>query len=240
MRRDHRPYWMRQVFAGVEAAYARRFLLPHFDAAGRGPAVSRPWHVNLFGPNITMGDHVELRATAEAPIRLTTWQHAEGTGAIHLGHCSLIGPGCRLMAAERITLGQGVMLAPHVVISDADWHDQYDRTQAPGRRGAVVLEEDAWIGDGALIGKGVHIGARSIVGARAVVTRDVPPDTIVAGNPAQVVRSLDPDCMVTGRRTLYADPAAHEARFDALYRLVLNGNSTWGWLRQRLFPNREV
>jgi acetyltransferase-like isoleucine patch superfamily enzyme len=54
----------------------------------------------------------------------------------------------------------------------------------------VMIGDDVWIGRHATILKGVTIGDRSIVGAGAVVTRSVPPDVVVAGNPARVVRSL--------------------------------------------------
>jgi acetyltransferase-like isoleucine patch superfamily enzyme len=51
----------------------------------------------------------------------------------------------------------------------------------------VVIEDDVWIGIGALVLKGVRIGTGSRVGAGAVVTSDVPPGTMVAGNPARIV-----------------------------------------------------
>jgi len=59
-------------------------------------------------------------------------------------------------------------------------------------RGArpVVIEDEVWIGYGALILPGVTVGTQSVIGAGAVVTKDVPPRTIVAGNPARVLRSL--------------------------------------------------
>jgi len=57
----------------------------------------------------------------------------------------------------------------------------------------VRIEDDAWIGAGAFVLSGVTVGACAIVAAGAVVTRDVPPYTIVAGNPAVVVRELSPD-----------------------------------------------
>ena len=55
---------------------------------------------------------------------------------------------------------------------------------------AEIAWHDVWIGAGAVVLKGVTIGDRAVVGAHAVVTKDVPPDTVVAGNPARVVKDL--------------------------------------------------
>ena len=54
----------------------------------------------------------------------------------------------------------------------------------------VSIEDDAWIAAGAIILKGITIGRGAIVGAGAVVTRSVPPMSVVAGNPAKVIREL--------------------------------------------------
>jgi maltose O-acetyltransferase len=54
----------------------------------------------------------------------------------------------------------------------------------------VIIGDDVWIGHGAVILKGVTIGDRAVIGAGAVVTRGVPADTVVAGNPARVVKRL--------------------------------------------------
>lgn len=54
----------------------------------------------------------------------------------------------------------------------------------------IVVNDDVLIGANSIILKGVHIGARSVVGAGSVVTKDVPSDCIVAGNPAKVIKGL--------------------------------------------------
>ncbi|GIS36486.1 MAG: hypothetical protein Ct9H90mP7_4940 [Candidatus Neomarinimicrobiota bacterium] len=55
----------------------------------------------------------------------------------------------------------------------------------------IKLEENVWVGDRAVICKGVTIGKNSIVGAGAIVTKDVPPNVVVPGNPAKIVKELD-------------------------------------------------
>jgi acetyltransferase-like isoleucine patch superfamily enzyme len=62
----------------------------------------------------------------------------------------------------------------------------------------IVLESNVWVGFDACVLPGVTIGCGSVVGARSVVTQDVPPYTIVAGNPARAIRGLDPSDRVPG------------------------------------------
>lgn len=69
--------------------------------------------------------------------------------------------------------------------TDADWNLQ-----------STHVHKGASIGTGSVILGGVTIGARAIVGAGSVVTRDVAPDTIVAGNPARIIRTTTPDTAV--------------------------------------------
>ncbi|MEZ5288405.1 MAG: DapH/DapD/GlmU-related protein [Vicinamibacterales bacterium] len=68
----------------------------------------------------------------------------------------------------------------------------------PGRRRAavvakpIVLERNVWIGAGAIVIGGVTVGENAVIAAGAVVTRDVPPNVLVGGNPARVIRALEP------------------------------------------------
>ena len=54
----------------------------------------------------------------------------------------------------------------------------------------ITIEDDEWLGGSVVICPGVTIGVRSVVGAGSVVTKDVPPDVVVAGNPARIVKEL--------------------------------------------------
>jgi len=94
---------------------------------------------------------------------------------------------------EPIVLGNRVSLAPRVTLVTSS-HPNHSRigAVAPVARGGITIEDDAWIGAGAVILPGVRIGRGAVVGALSVVTGDVAPLTVVAGQPARPVRELQP------------------------------------------------
>ena len=101
-----------------------------------------------------------------------------------------------------------------------------------------LLADNVWIGDGAIICKGVEIGANTIVGAGAVVTKSLPANVIAAGNPAKVVRELDPHAPMRRRCDLLSQPElAHD--LDLLEQMLRKDNSWWDWLRANVAPNRD-
>jgi len=112
-----------------------------------------------------------------------------GADNISIGRNVFIMDGILLMGSGGITIEDNAQLAANVQILSNN-HDLRDReviTLAP-----VLIGRGAWIGAGATILPGVTIGENAVVGAGSVVTRDVPPNTIVAGNPAKHLRSFDP------------------------------------------------
>lgn len=148
-------------------------------------------------PGLVLGDRV----------RVHTWTRfsLEASGLLEVGADSLLVGGL-FMGAERITVGEGVVVSYGVTVADCDFHphdpvlrrrdavahspygDPADRpafTTAP-----VTVDDGAWIGIGALVLKGVTVGAGARVGPGAVVTGDVEPGGAVAGNPA---RPVDPE-----------------------------------------------
>jgi acetyltransferase-like isoleucine patch superfamily enzyme len=56
----------------------------------------------------------------------------------------------------------------------------------------IIIEDGVWIGFGAIILPGVRIGYKSIIGAGAIVSKDIPPNSIAAGNPCKIIREYDP------------------------------------------------
>ena len=237
MQKDHRPYFIKKAYLGFQNFHARRFLRPQFESLGRGFTFIKPWHVEIFGPNIVMGEYATVIATPDRKVRLCAWPNKAGGGMIEIGDYCLICPGVRISSASEVRVGGNCMLANGVYITDADWHGVYDRISM-GATSPVRIKENVWIGDSAIICKGVTIGKNSIIGAGAVVVKDVPPNVVAAGNPAGTVKNLDPDARIATRSQWFSDPARLFRDFDHLDREMLRENTIWGWLRSLLFPAR--
>ena len=128
----------------------------------------------------------------------------EKEGAIiEIGRNTFLG-GCVLSCAEKIKIGENVFIAWNVTIFDHNSHSlNYNvrRNDLPNLFNKkitwedvlispTIIEEDVWIGVNAIILKGITIGKGAIVAAGAVVTKNVPSYTLVAGNPAKIVKKL--------------------------------------------------
>jgi len=236
MRDDLRPYWLKKTYLKFRHWYTDYFLRPQCVEMGPYDAVMKPWYVHISGPNIKIGRCFTAIGEPMHRVELGVWGREPGKGAITIGDGVLLSPGTRLSACDSITIGNGVMMANGTYITDSDWHTIYDRTQRSEKQTPVVVEDNVWLGDHATVLKGVTIGQNSVVAARAVVTRDVPANVIVAGNPAQVVKELDPEREMTTRLDYFADPAGLAQFFDQVDRQVLAGNSFWRWLFSVVYP----
>lgn len=236
MRRDHRPYLVKGLHRRLELAYTNYFLRPQFDSLGEHPVFMQPWHIRVHGARIHLGNQVHIVAARDRHVRLCVWQFDTHHGAITVGDFALICPGVRVDSASSIQIGANCMIASGAYLSDADWHDLYDRTRPIGTTAPIVLEDNVWIGDGAVICKGVTIGHNSIVGAGSVVAGDVPSNVVVAGNPARILKQLDPFGPHRRRQDLLADHAELTTQLDRVERYLLKENSLFGWLRSIVNP----
>ena len=117
-----------------------------------------------------------------------------GAGLI-VGDNSNIGPGAYIGCTGLITIGNNVMMSPGVSIY-AENHNFSDSTLPMKEQGVTVsfvtIEDDCWIAANSVILAGVTVGKGSVVAAGSIVTKDVPPYSVVAGNPAQVIKSRTP------------------------------------------------
>ena len=166
--------------------------LPDFAAFGLCselgvPVVSvvNPGGISI-GAFVKIGTHAVLEALV--PERGVTLRIADGA---YVGHFS------RITAVGEVVIGEEAMIADRVYLSDTG-HVYEDVTEPVKRQGLrdgrrVEVCRGAWIGIGAVVCGNVRIGENAVVGANAVVREDVPDFTVVAGNPAQVVRRHDGD-----------------------------------------------
>jgi acetyltransferase-like isoleucine patch superfamily enzyme len=164
-----------------------------------------------FGSGTSIHSSCDIRRSASSQIRLgnnvylapDVWLDAIGgpensEAKIVLGHGCSIGRRCTLSARNQIILEADVLLAPSVLIRDHP-RDAFDFEMSDGTadregRGRIFIERNCWLGIGAVISCGpedVTIGRNSVVGANAVVTRSFPPFSVIAGNPAKLVKRYD-------------------------------------------------
>ncbi len=142
-----------------------------------------------FGNNLTTGRRcrIEVNGTFKNKVLI-------------FGENVNIGDDVRISAAEYITIGNNVLMGSKVLIIDNS-HGTYSGDKqdspdvAPNARGLytapIVIGNNVWIGEGAVIQMGVEIGDGSIVGANSVVTNSVPPNTIVGGIPAHIIKEYN-------------------------------------------------
>ncbi|GAB7081068.1 hypothetical protein JCM14635_27410 [Megalodesulfovibrio paquesii] len=149
--------------------------------------------------DIVLGEYTYVRG------ELMTFGHG---GRVKLGDYCYVGEGTHIWSALSIDIGDRVLISHHVNIFDCDTHPiddlharhaQYKHIITAGhpsditlRERPVRIENDALICCQSIILSGVTIGEGAVVGAGSVVTKDVPPMTLVAGNPARVIRTLTP------------------------------------------------
>jgi acetyltransferase-like isoleucine patch superfamily enzyme len=147
---------------------------------------------------VVLGDHVSCYAGCSFAIGVN--------GSCSVGNFTLMN-GALVMAEERIEIGSHCLISWNVGIADSDFHPLApaqriidaqalapflkDRPPRPKLRTApVIISDNVWVGMNAIILKGVSIGENSVVAAGAVVTKSVPANVVVAGNPAVAVREL--------------------------------------------------
>ncbi|MDX1383794.1 MAG: acyltransferase [Thermoanaerobaculia bacterium] len=169
---------------GVRLSFAGRIRL------GRGCYLDERVYVHATPGGVEIGDGTLVMYGAV--LHVYNFRDLPAAG-IRIGSDSLIGEYSVLRGQGGISLGDRVYTSPMTQILAVDHVvDDPDRSfveQGIRARG-IVIEDDVWLGAGAIVTDGVKIGRGAVVGAGAVVTRDVAPHTVVAGNPARVVRDL--------------------------------------------------
>lgn len=240
MRRDNKPYSVRLLINLTRRLYTRWRLVPQFDSVGSGLEIIGPHRLEVYGPNIHLGDNVHMQTSSGNMSRLCTWSNGKGGfGRIDIGSHTLLTPGLQIVSANHVKIGDNVMIASRVYISDADWHEIYDRLDSPGPTAPVILGNNVWLGEGVKICKGVSIGENSVIGAGSVVTKDIPANVVAAGNPAKPVKKLDEKRQMNKRDAMFEDIKKYNKTMSYLHYLNHKNNNYLSWLRQLILPSRK-
>ncbi len=176
--------------------------LSYYHSQGYISPSAAIYHRNLqLGANVFIGDRVTIYQHGNSGqvelgdrVRLldnTYIQTGEG-GSLKIGSDTSIQPRCQFSAFKApIQIGCGVQIAPNCAFYP------YNHGIVPGElikkqplqtKGGILVDDDAWLGYGAIILDGVRIGKGAVVGAGSVVTDDVPDGAIAVGVPARVVK----------------------------------------------------
>jgi acetyltransferase-like isoleucine patch superfamily enzyme len=154
--------------------------------------------------NNLVGDPGKIRIGQGVFIRGELLIYPSG-GEITIGNNCYVGEGSRIWSANKVTIGDNVLISFNVTISDTDAHEMDSVERAEGYRQIfenghsavtsipnepIVIGNNAWINLNSVILKGVSIGEGAIVAAGSIVTKNVDPYTLVAGNPAKPIKKL--------------------------------------------------
>lgn len=119
--------------------------------------------------------------------------YTSGGREISIGARVFINQNCTFYDLGGLHIGDDVMIGPNVsIITSGHPLDPCERRSMTTGR-PIVIERGVWIATGAIVIGGIRSGENSVVASGAVVTRDVPANVLVAGNPARVLRSVAPD-----------------------------------------------
>jgi acetyltransferase-like isoleucine patch superfamily enzyme len=148
------------------------------------PQLRAPW-LRLLGARI--GRHVIVH-----DVRFFNL-YRRGLAGLEIGDDCFVGDECLLDLAEGIRLEDQVTLAERVLVlthTNVGYHDHPLQPHFPPMTAPVVVETGAFLGASVTVVPGVRVGARSFVAAGSVVVEDVPPETLVGGVPARVLRPI--------------------------------------------------
>ena len=142
----------------------------------------------------------------------------------------------------RVTIGQRCNAQDGAIIHSTQGQQVVIGNGVTMAHGAIVhastIADNVMIATRSTVLDKAYIGENSIIGAGAVVIRDIPPNCVAVGNPATVIKELDPERPIKTRGDWMADPQALAAQFAEIDRDAMKNNTWLGWLRSMICPVR--
>lgn len=151
--------------------------------ADRVSVLGTPPHIAGKG-DIEFGSLVSFRGFGAR-----SWFHVLGKGKLSIGSRSFINSGVMIDASLHVSIGKNCLIGDCVIIQDSNYHEIDEGSGVKTK--AITIGDNVWISRNSIILPGVEIGDHSVVGAGSVVTKSVPARTLVAGNPARVIREIE-------------------------------------------------
>lgn len=179
--------------------FLRHLLLSNKIRIGSNSIVylkAKIYNISKNKNNIVVGNNSHIKG------ELLVYAHG---GKITIGDYCIVGPQTKIWSSCNIEIGNRVLLAHNINIHDNNAHpinaqQRHEHFKAIITTGhpskinlgekPIVIEDDVWIGFNAVILKGVTIGKGSIIAANSLVKQNVPPNVMVAGNPAVIIKQL--------------------------------------------------
>jgi acetyltransferase-like isoleucine patch superfamily enzyme len=187
-------YWIPRVLTKANSIWLKETY--PFDECGDKVSIHYSCEIRRFyAHKIRIGDSVTLHRDVWLNVPIIP----EGSEpAIVIGRGSSVGRRSVITAMNQICIGEYVLMAPGVFVTDHN-HEYSDVNQPIVQQGLtsggrIVIEQNCWLGYCSMIiaaKNDVVIGRNSVVGAHSIVTRSCPPYSVLAGNPAEVVKRFD-------------------------------------------------
>ena len=168
------------------------------ESAAMLASVKRAMAITPVLNRLTFADAEEIRAVfsdllgrkVDESFSLIPPFYTTGGENIRVGRNVFINQNCTMYDLGGIDIADDVMIGPNVSLITSGHPIEPSQRRAFVTAKPIVIERNVWIAAGAIIIGGVTVGENSVVAAGSVVTKDVPPNTLVGGNPARVIRPI--------------------------------------------------